>query len=201
MCIILDKSLPYANIIMKLSDFSRHSPMRLPDGFYFKRYQPSDRSEWAAIEAECLEFDSADDALAAFDKRYNGMEKQLAEGLFFVLNSDGEYCGTCMAWRDKDPRGYVNALHWLAVRPKFRSLGLSKALISETVRLLGTAEPIYLHTQTWSYKAVYIYTQMGFDILKTETFAHYINEYEKAMSIIKPALSPERYNTILKRAK
>jgi hypothetical protein len=43
----------------------------------------------------------------------------------------------------------------------------------------------FLHTQTWSYKAINIYLQAGYEFVKEEAFAGYTNDYEKAMEILK----------------
>ena len=43
---------------------------------------------------------------------------------------------------------------------------------------------IYLHTQTWSYKAIGIYMSAGFEIVEKGTFGEYANEYEKAMPVL-----------------
>jgi ribosomal protein S18 acetylase RimI-like enzyme len=83
------------------------------------------------------------------------------------------------------------SLHWLSVKPEYQGQGLGKALIYKCLQILNHTEgnkDVYLHTQTWSYKAVGLYLYTGFDFLKTESFANYINEYEKAEPIIRDRL-------------
>lgn len=199
--IILDKSIPFKHIIMRLTDYNRFTPKSLPTGYRFKFYTPGDEINWAEIEYKVKEFDSFNEALRAFYERYTEMESALEKGLFFILDDNNNYCGTCMAWVDPDDKyGEVNALHWLAVSPEYQNMGLAKALISKVIELLGTTKPIYLHTQTWSYKAVLIYQSLGFRLLKSESFYHYPNEYTEAMALIKDKITPDKYNTLIDTA-
>jgi hypothetical protein len=48
---------------------------------------------------------------------------------------------------------------------------------------------IFLHTQTWSYKAIGLYLKASFEILESESFGHYKNDYEKAMPILRTVLN------------
>lgn len=50
---------------------------------------------------------------------------------------------------------------------------------------LGMELPIYLHTQPWSYRAVKLYNDFGFCIAQTDTYGTAVNEYEKAMPVLK----------------
>ena len=44
---------------------------------------------------------------------------------------------------------------------------------------------VYLHTQTWSYKAINIYRNAGFEITKEKGLGGYENnDYEKAQALI-----------------
>jgi len=45
--------------------------------------------------------------------------------------------------------------------------------------------PVYIHTQPWSWKAIFLYLSLGFKLQKHDTFSHYENEYHQAMAEIK----------------
>ena len=71
--------------------------------------------------------------------------------------------------------------------PEYQGLGLGKAVVLKGIEKALSIEgdrDIYLHTQTWSYKAIGIYMRAGFEILETGTFGGYKNDYEKAMSVL-----------------
>jgi hypothetical protein len=40
---------------------------------------------------------------------------------------------------------------------------------------------VFLHTQTWSYRAIGLYINAGFDFATDETFAHYKNDCHDAV--------------------
>lgn len=90
-------------------------------------------------------------------------------------------------WNTNDQRRDP-LLHWLAVRPDTQGLGLAKALVSECLlrlmRLEGDRD-IFLHTQTWSHRAIAIYLKAGFEFLRQGSFGGYPNDYLDAMPDIK----------------
>lgn len=69
---MLDKSVPYKNIIMKLESksISSISEPVLPDGYIFRLYEHGDEIHWARIETSVLEFTSESDAVDYFMKTY-----------------------------------------------------------------------------------------------------------------------------------
>lgn len=52
--------------------------------------------------------------------------------------------------------------------------------------------PIYIHTQPWSYKAIMLYSKLGFKIQKTDTFSHYENQYEQAIKTLENILTEKQ---------
>jgi hypothetical protein len=58
------------------------------------------------------------------------------------------------------------------------------------------ALPVYIHTQPWSWKAILLYTSLGFKLQKTDAFSHYENEYEKAMIELGKIVTAEQYELL-----
>ena len=56
--------------------------------------------------------------------------------------------------------------------------------------------PVYIHTQPWSYKAILLYIQQGFQLQITDTFSDYQNQYTQAMHTLKEILTKEQYDTL-----
>jgi ribosomal protein S18 acetylase RimI-like enzyme len=57
-------------------------------------------------------------------------------------------------------------LQWISTDPAEQGKGLGKAVIIKAMELFPVYEPnsdIYLHTQTWSHKAIYLYHKLGFE--------------------------------------
>ncbi|MBQ4335586.1 MAG: GNAT family N-acetyltransferase, partial [Lentisphaeria bacterium] len=62
---MLDKSLPYYDIIMKMPGrnlLSLPEPV-LPEGYSFRLYKPGDEYAWARLESQVLEFPTHGKAL------------------------------------------------------------------------------------------------------------------------------------------
>ncbi|MBW5449467.1 GNAT family N-acetyltransferase [Cohnella sp. CFH 77786] len=185
---MLDKTLPYYNIIMKRRAGLPFSQPELPEGYSFTLYSAGMERNWAEIETSVGEFNDKKEALEYFRKEYLAHSEELQKRLIVIESPDGHYIATITAWWNYTNGRRDPSLHWLSVKPEFQGLGLGKALVYKCLQIFDQIEgkkDVYLHTQTWSYKAVGLYLSTGFELLKTESFGHYINEYEKAETIIR----------------
>lgn len=63
---MLDKSIPYFNVIMKRAAGTPLSHYGLPIGFSFGMYKSGMEVDWAVIEASVGEFDNAEESLNYF---------------------------------------------------------------------------------------------------------------------------------------
>jgi ribosomal protein S18 acetylase RimI-like enzyme len=188
---LLDKTVPYYNIIMKRRAGSPIPQPKLPSGFSFTPFSEGKEKQWATIETSVGEFNDSNEALEYFQKEYMEYSEELQKRLIMVQNQDGDCIATVTAWWNYSKENRYPSLHWLLVKPEYQGIGLGKALIYKCLQIFDQTEgnkDVYLHTQTWSYKAVGLYLNTGFELLKTESFANYINEYEKAEPILRDRL-------------
>lgn len=196
---MLDKSVPYKNIVMKLAEekiSSLASPV-LPEGFRFKLYEKGDEKTWAEIEASVSEFDSEQEALDYFVKEYAPFYKDLEKRCVFVVNKEGVPIATATA--SESPCDGASVLHWVSVRPEYQGLGIGKAVVGKALQIfleIGHCEDIWLHTQTWSHVAVQLYFKTGFVLVKEGDIEHCGNDYSEAMKILKTILTPEAYKAL-----
>ncbi|MFC5529608.1 GNAT family N-acetyltransferase [Cohnella yongneupensis] len=188
---MLDKSIPHYNVIMKRSAGIPLPNSALPPGYSFSWYVPGKEEKWAEIEASVGEFDHIEQGLDYFRTEYLPFRDELKRRLLFIRNEDGEEIGTITSWWNLTGGRRDPSVHWFAVKKEYQGIGLGKALVSECLNRLQLLEgdrDIYLHTQTWSYKAIGLYLKTGFEILSHESFAHYNNDYDKAVPILKTVL-------------
>ena len=141
------------------------------------------------------DFDSLEEAQNYFVKSYTQNQEALLRNVRFLLNEDNTVIGSCIAWHDKRIDSFVASLHWLIVNEKYQGMGLGKALCCETMNIFEEQGqfPVYIHTQPWSYKAIFLYLSLGFKLQKTDTFSHYTNEYHKAMATLKRVVTDEQF--------
>ena len=179
---MLDRSIPYKNLIMRCDSFEPLTDNT--NDITVRNYQTCDEKHWADIEFSIGDFPSTDEAEQYFKAHYN--TDDVFERCFFAEDKNNNIIGTCIAWLDYKGDETVSSLHWLAVLPEYQNKGAGKALLNAVMRYYcqNHLMPVYLHTQPWSYKAIKLYLSAGFKIMKTETFANYKNEYDEAINIL-----------------
>ena len=156
---MLDKSIPYKNIIMRMpsDQVSSLAAPVLPAGFRFRLYQDGDAAHWARIETSVLEFHDEAAASHYFLRDYLPFSDDLKRRCVFVVDQDNRPVATATAWYARSELGYQASLHWVAVMPAYQGLGLGKAVVQQTLSLfpaLDSGEDVWLHTQTRSHVAV-----------------------------------------------
>jgi ribosomal protein S18 acetylase RimI-like enzyme len=185
---MLDKSIPYYNILMERKKGKPLFRYELPEGFRFVLFRPGDEKAWAEIETSVLEFDKEDDALYYFRESYMTYMDELLKRCLFIEDAEGKKVATLTVWWTYTGNRRDPWIHWVAVRPEYQGLGLGKALVSKGMKHLVEMEGdrnVYLHTQTWSYRAIGIYRKAGFEITKKKGLGGYKNnEYEEAVKLL-----------------
>ena len=189
---MLDKSVPYKNIIMRTEKdgFEGREQPELPACFSFRLFRPGDEKQWARLEWSVDEFPSQKQALDYFCGQYLPKSFLLAQRCWFVWDErKNQAAATATAWFDKIGKdGRTASLHWVSVDPAYQGKGLGKAVTVRALQTLAEKEQgkyIYLHTQTWSHKAVGLYLSLGFRFVKEGGFAQYPNDYPAYLPILK----------------
>ncbi len=185
---MLDKSIPYFNLLMVREKQTKIPKVVLPDGYSFSFYTQGDENTWAEITSSIGEFDSFEKALDYFRKKYIPYLDELKRRLIFIKNSDGRNVATFTCWWDYNNKRRLPSLHWIAVKKEFLGLGLGEAVVFQGLRYMIQIEgdiDFFLHTQSWSYKAIGIYLKSGFSFIKNESIWGYKNEYYDALPLLK----------------
>lgn len=185
---MLDKSIPYIDVIMHRPPLQAVPSYVLPAGFSFKLFKPGDERYWAEIEASVLEFAAPIDALIYYQKYFLPFGPELERRVLFIETSRGEKVATSTAWW-----GYTGVrrdpwLDWVAVKPEYQGQGLGKAIVSRVVELMLEIEgdrDLYLHTQTWSHKAIVLYKKLGFRVTDAVGLRGYANSrWQEAVDML-----------------
>jgi len=213
---MLDKSIEYKNIIMKIepNEIKNIANPILPDGFSFRFFETGDEAHWARIEASVLEFDSIDDAKDYFEKSYLPHKDRLQKRCIFVLNKDKFPIATANSWFADSELGHQASLHWVAVCPEYQGLGIGKAVTQQALvnfQGLEPNKPVWLHTQTWSHTAVRLYHHLGFNLMKNEKLANnntkngiskiYPNDFDEAIQVLRKVINDEQLDELYNTAK
>ena len=185
---MLDKSIEFHKILMQRPSGTDIVEYSLPAGFHFTMYKKGDDRAWADIEHSVNEFSTKKKALDYFKKKYKPFIEELERRCIFVENADGGKIATFTVWWE-----YIGArrypwISWVAVKPDYQGKGIGKALISRGMRLLDELEGdavSFLKTQTWSYKAINIYLEQGYEIVRDKPGVDWDSgDYDKMMSVL-----------------
>lgn len=190
---MLDRSIPFYNTILRCDQY-QHREVDLPSGFSIVSYKKGYEKEWAKLECSVGDFDSLNEAESYFVATYL-QNQELFDNILFLLNEEQAVIGSCIAWQDNRQGSMVSSLHWLIVDGKYHGMGLGKALCCATMNIYEEQDslPVYIHTQPWSWKAIFLYISLGFKLQKSDAFSHYVNEYDKAMAILKKIVTEKQF--------
>lgn len=175
---MLDKSVPYIDVLMHRPPFQDVPDVALPAGYRFILFKQGDERHWAETEASVLEFDSPIDALLYYQKAFLPFGTELERRCLFIENERGEKVATATAWWGYAGRRRDPWLDWISVRPECQGKGLGKAIVGKVIQLCLDIEgerDIYLHTQTWSHRAIGIYKKFGFHVTDVSGLRGYAN--------------------------
>ncbi len=201
---MLDKSIPHIGVLMVKTDTKTYPRFDLPEGYRFSGYMLGFETEWAILMYQLEQTDSLQEAVQIFQNEFLSQPQLLPKCCLFVLDSAGTVVATASLWFGEHFGEVLQRIHWVAASPNHQGKGLVKALITKLLDVyneLGCKDFIYLSTQTWSYKAINIYSKFGFtpyvgpkpvkwkgDNFKTENeqawklIKEKINEYEHLKS-------------------
>ncbi|MBR3563784.1 MAG: GNAT family N-acetyltransferase [Clostridia bacterium] len=190
---MLDKSVPYLNVLMKRKAGTPIPAYSLPEGYSIVHYRKGDEKDWARIEMSVLEFDSEESALKKFREQILWAEKEVERRTLFLLSPEGKKIGTSMIWWEYSGVRRDPWVSWVSIMPEYQGKGLSKALISYLMNMAVEIEgdrDFYLHTQTWSHRAIKLYEKFGFEITEEPNLFKYKNdEYEEARAVLEKIYS------------
>lgn len=200
---MLDRSIPYYNIIMKKDTPTAFDTPALPPQFELHSYRPGVQQQWAELEHEIGDFPSVQKARTYFSKTYLSRPDLLTRRGVFISNKEsGGLVGACIAWVDERNGAPVSSLHWLITKEAYQGRGIGSALIAAALNIYEqeNAFPVYLHTQPWSYQAIRLYHKFGFRLMKQESFAEYENQYALAVPVLARYIEPECMQELIERS-
>lgn len=192
----LDHRIKYYPIYLTRNNLDDIKEYPLPTGYSFEFYQDGDKDKWIDIGLKDNEFNNYEEGLNAWNTYYLNHENELYNRLIFI-KKDNEYIATATAYYDvkgNDDQS-IGRLHWFGIKKEYQSKGLSKPLLSYTLKQLKKLgyTKTKISTQPNSWLACKLYLDFGFvptddniegwNIVKTITNHPALKEYKTVEKI------------------
>ncbi len=162
---MLDFSLPLHGVLMIREHPEETIPADLPDGFSFCYWKPGMEKDWADLMDRTKMMENYEKGLACFQSEFSGWPEDLPGQMLFVRSPEGEIIGTASLWKGETFGDLRYRIHWVAVDSRYEGRGIGKAMLAKLCAQwdsLNFPKPLYLATQTWSWKAIELYSRFGF---------------------------------------
>jgi GNAT superfamily N-acetyltransferase len=168
----------------------------LPPGFYVRQLHPNELSIWKA-----LPFDdqlTAQTYLSFMDefihRTYAADLARFFTNTLVICEQNDQIVATCLLWR---AYGLYTTVHWFKVRPAYENRGIGRALLSLVFAPVTDADmPIYLHTQSASFRAIKLYADFGFDLLTDKRIGQRDNHLEQCLPVLQAAMPAAAYEQL-----
>ena len=197
---MVNRTIEYRIIIMRCDTINKSAYVDLHKNYCMERYKNGMEAVWVDIQKAAGEFvhETDEEVRSYFLNRFDRVA--LYDKCIFLKEMDtGKYIGTCIAWEEEWENSIIPVLHWLAVSDEYAGKGIARMIITQVMEMFEAKGkyPIYLHTQPWSYKAIKLYNDFGFNICKKDMFCDAENEYNLAMPVLKRIMNKEAYIRLL----
>ena len=177
--------IPDCNLFMMCESLNESALSEIPHGYHIRCCHEDELILWKTIH-----FDTAEDAAENIDYMHGFFNRVYApEGdLFFrtclfICDENDHPIGACHAWK---VFGCATTIHWFKIVREHEGKGLGRALLSEVLRRLEPEDfPVFLHTQPASYRAIKLYSDFGFSLIKSNCVGHRSNDLESALPHLK----------------
>ncbi|MDD4797557.1 MAG: GNAT family N-acetyltransferase [Eubacteriales bacterium] len=185
--------LPDKNLFMMCRQLNTAALTALPAGYTLRNCRQDELSLWAAFP-----FDTPQQAHAGaaymedyFARVYGAKRALFFDRCRFVCDARDMPVATCFIW---PAYGRIRTLHWLKVRRDHEGRGVGRALLSAVLGELTPGDyPVYLHTQPESYRAIKLYSDLGFALLTDPIIGRRRNHLEECLPLLQQLMPPDAY--------
>lgn len=180
-----EEEIPDYNIFMMCEQLNTSALSELKSGYHFRNCRPDELDIWKAFpfDSESVPSEYEDFMNQIINDSYGSDMNTFFNNTIFICNEDDKPIATCSHWK---AYGKFNSIHWLKTRKEYEGQGLGRAVLSEIMKNFGSDDyPIYIHTQPGSFRAVKLYADFGFKLLKGGQIGHRKNELEKCLPILR----------------
>ena len=192
-----EEEIPDYNIFMMCERLNEKALADLSAGYYFRNCRPDELELWKAFpfDSDTVPIEYEDMMNQFIHDTYRGDMETFFQNTLFVCNEQGIPVATCSYWK---AYGKLNTIHWLKTLKAHEGKGIGRAVLSAIMRRFESDDyPVYLHTQPGSFRAIKLYTDFGFQLLRGGQLGTRVNELEQCLPILEEFM-PKKYFERLK---
>ncbi|MCZ9893345.1 GNAT family N-acetyltransferase [Brachyspira hyodysenteriae] len=185
-----------SNLFMMCKSINKNALSDIPNGYHIRNCKRDELNLWFEFP-----FDNEEDKknYRSFMEQYFKDVYGSNEGLFFekclfICDENDTPVGTCFAWKAYN---LITTIHWFKVKKEYEGQGIGRALISYVINSIDEKDfPIFLHTQAGSFRAIKLYTDLGFVLLTDEKIGYRENHLNIALPYLKKQMPLKEYNKL-----
>lgn len=191
-----EEEIPDYNIFMACPQLNRQALSEIPAGYHIRNCREHELERWKAFP-----FDS--DSLPAehagwmnqFVRETYGQNMDLFfRNTLLACDREDQPVATCSHWK---AYGKINTIHWFKTLKSHEGKGIGRALLSAIMqRFTGHDYPVYLHTQPGSFRAIKLYSDFGFHLLRGGKLGARNNELEQSLPILKEFMPRQAFESL-----
>jgi ribosomal protein S18 acetylase RimI-like enzyme len=179
-----EEEIPEYNIFMMCAQVNRHALSELHADYYFRNCREDEFDLWKAFpfDSATVPIEYEDFMNQIIHDSYSKKMDTFFQNTIFTCDKDDKPVATCSHWK---AYGKINTIHWLKTLKEYEGQGIGRAILSAIMKQFDVHDyPIYLHTQPGSFRAIKLYSDFGFRLLKGGKLGTRINELEKCLPIL-----------------
>jgi len=181
------------NLFMMCERLNTRALSELPQGYHFRTCRREELDIWKTMHFDTPEIVQANIGWMHqyFTDVYAPREEEYWQRCIFVCDADDTPLGTCFVWRAYNR---IDTLQWYKVRKPYEGLGLGRALLGHVLQSQWQGEaPIFLHTHPACCRAIKLYTDFGFALLRSGAVGGRENHLQQALPYLQQNMTPEAY--------
>ncbi len=185
---MIDRTIPYIPIMMVKRDMDIFPDCALHPAYEFAFFAPeTGKADWVRVQFLSGQIEDEKIIGDLFDREFMTDPGLLPNQMLFVREkATGEAVASASLWYG-DPFGYKQMrIHWVATHVDHQGKGLCRAMLSRLMKRyheLGMTGDVFLFSQTFSYAAISIYQDFGFErYLGDEPINWHVENFKEAQT-------------------
>ncbi|MEI0493132.1 GNAT family N-acetyltransferase [Brachyspira intermedia] len=185
-----------SNLFMMCKSINKNALSDIPNGYHIRNCKIDELNLWFEFP-----FDNEEDKKnyrnfmeQYFKDVYGNNEKLFFDKCLFICDDNDTPIGTCFAWKAYN---LITTIHWFKVKKEYEGQGIGRVLISYVLNSIDYKDfPIYLHTQAGSFRAIKLYSDLGFVLLTDEKIGCRENHLNITLPYLKEKMPLKYFNKL-----